>query len=296
MKIAIKFKSICLFVCTLSCVPIFANDAFKNEFGNSIVIKELNIQLGTPFLWRNKVSAKDFASVYPQSLLLKNNFFGFKVSDNIYGVNAPKLAIQMCVKFRQKDRNEYRRPTLRIGFAGVNGDVFSSRLSKTNIYPYDTIISQRTGAKIALDSQEFTAYNMQYQSTNFLLDLALIYRGNELKRWSYFCGVGFAAGISVNATGVIQKEQSAYIQSPFQSNRYSTIITEQEKFNGPKNALAYAYIPLGIDFKLSRRENFFNKIHLFYEVEPSLVFIQIDGFGKFSNLQVINAIGTRITW
>lgn len=283
---------VCMMVCALYPFVSFAQETVK-----SIAVKEVYVQIGTPYNWNNVAGPNDFARVFSQSAFLKEDLTGYQYSQGGYSYGGSKFAVQMGLKFRNKEKTDFRNSTLRVGLVGTDGVSFGSTLYKANTFHYDTLISQKTGAQYFVDSQSYSSYSMNYQSTNLLLDVALIYRSNSSKRWSLFGGFGIAAGASITANGIVRKDQYNTVDNGF-ANQSGTIKNnnQREVFKGSKNILVSAYLPLGVDFKISRKNNFFNKIHLFYEMQPSLVYAKVDKFGSFANLQVLNSLGTRITW
>jgi len=281
-----------MMVCAFSPLANFAQETVK-----PVSVKEVYVQIGTPYNWNNAVTPNDFMRVFSQSVFLKEDMTGYQQSGGSYSYGESKFAVQMGLKFRNKEKTDFRNATLRVGLVGTDGVSFGSTLYKSNTFHYDTLISQKTGAQYFVDSQSFSSYAMNYQSTNLLLDVALIYRNNSSKRWSLFGGFGIAAGASITANGIVRKDQYNNVANGFgSSSNSSSNNSQQEVFKGPKNILVSAYIPLGVDFKLSKKNNFFSKIHLFYEMQPSLAYAKVDGFGSFSNLKVMNALGTRINW
>lgn len=292
MKMKVFLIVVCMMVCAFNPFANFAQESVK-----PVSVKEVYVQIGTPYYWNNTVTVKDYRRVFSQSSFLKEDLTGYQQSNGSYSYGGSKFAVQMGLKFRNKEKTGFRNSTLRVGFVGTSGVSFGTRLSKYGTFRYDTLISQKTGSQYFVDSQSYSSYSMNYQSNHLLLDAALIYRSNTSKRWSLFGGFGIAAGTSVSASDTVRKQQYSNVANGYETTLGGSSNNSQEEvFKGPKSMLVSAYIPLGVDFKLSRKNTFFSKIHLFYEMQPSLVYAKVDGFGSFSNLQILNALGTRITW
>jgi hypothetical protein len=165
----------------------------------------------------------------------------------------------------------------------------------------DTLISQNTGQAYPLDSIYRDHYNLRYNTQQIKLDLSLIFRTDPQIRWGFYTGFGGTIGTTINTKTSIERFQrnststhdreSPYIFAP---NSESQL--DNESFINKNHMVYSAYIPLGIDFRMSKKNEFWKKIHLFYEMQLTLNITPIPELRTFTNLAFQNNIGLKISW
>lgn len=171
-------------------------------------------------------------------------------------------------------RKEVRRgPELRLGFIHAGWNERQANLRRTVRTPYDTLVSVATGEQFLLDSVRGSAYYIVTKAERIGLDASLVW--STTARWSLYGGVGVMGGPSINARTYVEIEQyegvaaagGHYASYPQGASRNS----EKETIKGGTGWWCAAYVPLGLDFTLSREHAFWKQMHLYYEMRPQLV-------------------------
>ncbi len=255
----------------------------------------------------------DFNKLAPNSILLNRDLEGFTVSgggiySSIYGVffqNNSHLTMNLGISFRDDTKKGFNRsPLLRLGVVYSNGEQFSNFLSKQQKFPYDTLTSSKGNAPIYLDSVYRESYFVSYNTEQVRLDASLIFQTKSSSRWSVFTGVGLNLGASINSKTAINYVESQYISSNNNASQQINISTnynndnvkyETEEFRN-KSSFAFAtYIPLGLDFRLGKKNNLWGKMHLFTELRPGLNFYNIPEIGTKVNSTMQSGLGLRVS-
>lgn len=247
-------------------------------------------------------SFEDFQKLAPQSELLKQDFSDFKNGYAYDFSNGNFLTVKLGLDFINKERNGYRsNPQLQIGFTyQTNNSADYSKWSNESVR-VDTLTSSSAAYTVYVDSTYSTNITADYRSDNFLLDLALIYNSDDDARWSFYGGVGLAAGVSINAqteinsysTESIVFSQAGTNQEYYFAN-FDFLDNTYEKFNNDMNILAWAQLPLGINFKVAKSSRFWKDLNLFYEVTPMMKFWSVPETGGYINVGVKHGIGLKV--
>lgn len=236
-------------------------------------------------------SLKDFQKINPQSTLLKENMEGYSprgtgIIGSLVGIT---FNANLGFSFADKEQtNNKLAKQIRIGvsFSGIG---MSNYLSKIYKKQDTTFTSSQTGQTVFADTINDRSYAMDYKSQQIRIDLSVIYKTNPAARWSVYGGIGVEAGKSINAYTDI--EYNEYIIS----SGYSSYSYRSERILS-KNSYGYAaYLPLGIDFRVGTRREFFKRLHLFYEVRPILNYTYIPKTGSVGGVGVKNGMGLRVT-
>lgn len=269
-------------------------------------------------------SLSDFQKLNPESALLKQDMSGFGnaygtiytgvsyVNMNNYGGNSGAntsngglFGANVAFNLGSKDAATAKSITqLRCGIT-VSGTNFSNYLSKTTYTPYDTLVSSSTGQTFYYDSINTQSYQMNYKSQQLSIDIALLYRINPASRWSLYGGIGVQAGGSLMAYSDITYSQNISYSPGYSSNysnsnsyynsgNYYNQSTTEHFIN--KNTQQYlAYLPIGVDFRLGKKREFFKQIHLFNEIRPYVYTMKIPELASFSGIGFRTSFGIRVT-
>ncbi len=196
--------------------------------------------------------------------------------------------------FRKEDR---RGPELRVGFIHAGWNDRQAILRRTIRTPYDTLVSVATGEQFLVDSIHGSTYYILTQAERIGLDASLVW--STTARWSLYGGVGVMGGPSLNARTYVALHQyegvaaagSNYANYPQGGVRES----QNGATKGGTGWWMAAYVPLGLDFTLSRQHAFWQKMHLYYEMRPQLV---VQGSPELDNTVgtgVLASLGIRMT-
>lgn len=299
MKSIIPFSAIILLT--------FANPVFGQEEESKpikkVVIRDFFVQTGFYSGSNSNGTLTDFKTLAPQSLLLNNSFTDYSQSGG-YSTGNNMFSVMLGIQFRDKQKTAYKtNPLLRLGISYFNMSTLSGYLYKQDRKPYDTLISAQTGQPVYIDSVTSKNYNLTYSSEQLRFDGSLIFRTNPKARWSLYSGIGFSAGISMNAKTHINYSKHDRLETRFPNtstffyNNFSSIGTSTfENYRNQNNFGLSVYIPMGIDFRTGTKKEFWKRIHLFYELRPGLNITSIPELHTEANTNIQYGLGLRVTW
>ena len=161
-------------------------------------------------------------------------------------------------------------------------------------YAYDTLTSSQTGAQTVLTHDTLYRYSMTNLSKQLRLDAALIFRTNESARWSLYAGVGASLGYTIESTTRIDYTIEN-VDRP--KDKENTIASSQLEIFENKNYLTSSiYAPLGIDFRIGKKREFWKHLHLTYELKPSINFVAIPEIKTVTVVGMVSTGGLRYTF
>ena len=208
------------------------------------------------------------------------------------------------LQFSDKQKSAYKaNPLLRLGISYFSGTSITSAFYKEERFPYDTLTSSQTGQVIYIDSINSKSYSMNYSSEQLRLDASLIFRTNPEARWSLFAGIGVNAGLSINASTDIyfnryESSDTRFINgngsSPYGYS--NTDNSKSENFKNKSNFGLSTYIPMGVDFRIGKKKEFWKRTHLFYELRPGVNITSIPELRTITNSSIQHGIGLRVSW
>lgn len=269
-----------------------------------ISIHDIYIQTGF-FSERNtNGTLADFKSLAPQSVLLNNNMTDFSPSGGFSLTSNTMFSVMLGLQFSDKQKTTYQtNPLLRLGISYFSGTTLTGGLYKEDRKPYDTLTSTQTGQTVYIDSINSKNYSMNYSSEQLRFDGSLIFRTNPEARWSIFTGIGITAGLSINANTDIYYSNSGRTETRYPngntSSSYGNSSSDNyktEKFRNKNNFGASTYIPMGIDFRIGKKREFWKHTHLFYELRPGINITSIPELRTITNASIQHGLGLRVSW
>lgn len=170
-------------------------------------------------------------------------------------------------------KEDHLGPELRLGFIHAGWNERQATLQKMQRTPYDTLVSASTGQEYLVDSVHGSTYFISTKAERIGLDVSMVW--SYIGRWSLYGGVGVMGGPSVNARTYVQLENYEGItaaQGP--SSYYPQGGDRQSTYETLKSGTGWwlsTYVPIGIDFRLSKEHPFWKQLHLYYELRPQLL-------------------------
>ena len=245
----------------------------------------------------------DFKKLAPQSILLQNDMSDYSQYEGSSMSTNGSFSAMAGFLFRNSDQTAYKaNPLLRLGISYFSATSLTSTLYKEERRPTDTLASSQSGQFIFMDSIISKRYDMNYTSDQVRLSGSLIFRTNPEARWSLFGGVGATLGLSVKASTEINYSEYGYAEAKYSNGYYTSYYdyesenSRTERFINKNNFNASAFIPLGIDFKIARKSEFWRRIHLYYEIQPGINITSIAELKTVSNVSIHQGIGLRVNW
>jgi hypothetical protein len=294
-------KKILILVLLIGSVAAIAQEEKQKKI-TKLSIRNVYVQTGIFSRANNQGTFEDFKKLAPQSLLLNNsdNFKGYSFSNGYYWNSRVMFATMVGIKFGDKEKKAYKpNPELRLGISYISGSGLTTGFYKETTKTFDTLTSSQ-GYPVYLDSVTNSRYNMAYTSDQIRFDASLLFNTDPAERWSLYAGVGFTAGVSLNANTEINYSSYTYLQSSdgsgsgYSSSSYNDDYVT-EKYVNKANLGFSAFAPMGIDFRIGKKREFWNRTHLYYELRPSVNLVSIPELRTIANANLQNNFGIKIS-
>jgi hypothetical protein len=284
----------------------FSQEKAENE--KRIRVTDFYLKTGHFISKSSHGSITDFRTLAPESILLNKTIPDFNYS--FYFPSNAAYSALLGLQFRGKNNhheaNNGKKSTnmstqLRLGVSYSSALNFIGYSSKEDRKTFDTLTSAQTGEMYFVDSITSNSYSAVYSSNQLQFDGSFIIRTNPQKRWSVYSGIGFLAGFSLVANTSVyytnsQSIESYNVESYLSKSYHVSFHVESEKHSNKTSSSLSAYIPIGIDFRIGKTNEFWKKIHLFYEAKPCINRTSIPELRTITNLGLFHGIGLRVSW
>ncbi len=239
----------------------------------------------------------DLDKLTPGSVLLAQELADHNFSNDRY--YAGSGSFEISVGLHPCKRADRQGPELRLGVI-YGGEVSQSAfLQRTTRTPYDTLTSSQTGEQVFVDSVHQSNYWIHRSAERFGLNLSMIWRTDA--RWSFFGGAGLAGGPAMNAGTSVTHDTYEGIDGPgsnYENGHYSHGgYGNQDGLEVFRNGTGWwlsMYTPIGLDFQIARRNAFWNRLHLYYEVRPQLIVQGSPELGSYTDFGIQSLFGARL--
>jgi hypothetical protein len=258
-----------------------------------IKIEGIYLQNGA-FFGANQGSLADFQTLAPQSVLLQQDLSAYQTYSGM-NFNLPGQSQSLSLGLRMA---KLPKATFRLGLMHTNhSNTLTTGGSYSETFRIDTLTSSQTGEQFFVDSFSTHSYNARYSQEQVRLDASLLFRYNANERWSFYGGIGANFGLSYNSVTEIQQYVSPYGDSYGLSMFYDLFYDngdyEQEIFENKGGFGFGLYAPLGIDFQVGKKREFWMPIHLYMELRPGFNINQISGLGTNFDTGNFSNVGLR---
>jgi len=270
----------CLFISLLSWSECLVAQPAPAANGGKLKVQDVYLSTGSVAGFSQTGTLSDFMQLAPESRLLQNNLDGFSQTGEDFTGGSGMFSELLGFQFKDQNQSYNSNPQLRVGFSYTSGSILTDYLWKDMRQPYDTLTSSQTGQIYLVDTITQESYDLNYQTDQVHLEASLIYRTKPEARWSLYGGLGFTAGVSINSfttvdyykssgTSLHNADPSTYYYPVYYSSS-GTYQTETHR-NKTNTALS-VFVPIGVDFRIARKNDFWKRMHLFYEMRPGLLF------------------------
>lgn len=268
-------------------------------------ISDFYVHTGMSFQTNVYGSILDYRALAPQSDLT-TDLSGSNLYRTSIVSGRTSLSIMMGIQFSDKEKSFYKaNPKLRLGFTFSPGKSFYGGSFKENRFPFDTLVSSQTGENIYIDSVITESNGVFYNSDQIRLNASLIFSTNPEKRWALYSGIGVTAGISLNQNTTVsyskngRTDEVQAINPNMHSNitGYSTTYESiSESYRNKTNFGFSAYIPVGVDFRIGNKREFWKRTHLFFEFQPAVDVTSVPELKTYTNLRFNSGLGLRVNF
>lgn len=248
------------------------------------------------------LTADDFRKLAPKSELLKTDFTAFNNGGNYFtddyydDLNSQSTFEGLVgIKFLKKKTGSYKsNPELRLGFIYQNGTSFSRSYRDSEVFPYDTLTSGQTGQVLYVDSIKTTNFTMNHESEQIRFHASLLFRYKPEARWSLYGGAGVSAGTIINAQTQIYYNYTEYTNYSYTSSSPSpNNESKSESFNNKSGVTFSSFVTAGLDFRLGKKREFWQRFHICYEIRPMIDYMNIPELRSFTNGVVHQSFALR---
>jgi hypothetical protein len=260
-----------------------------------VSVEGIYLQSGS-FFSAGKGSLTDFQALAPSSSILQQDLSAYNTNP-VFNFSFPGQSQSLSLGL---NLGKMPNATLRVGLMHINQrNALSTGGSYTETFRVDTLTSSQTGTQYFVDSFSTHSYNATYSQEQLRLDAALIFRYKADKRWSFYGGIGVNFGLSYNGVTNINQNVSPYgnVNSypfdMFNDIMYNNGTFEYETYENKGGFGLGVYAPLGIDFQVGKKREFWKPIHLYMELRPGFNVNQIAGLGTSFGAGNFSNIGLR---
>ncbi len=258
-----------------------------------VSVEGIYLQSGS-FFNAGKGSLTDFQALAPSSSILQQDLSAYNTNP-VFNFSFPGQSQSLSLGL---NLGKMPNATLRVGLMHINqGNALSTGGSYTETFRVDTLTSSQTGEQFFVDSFSTHSYNATYSQEQIRLDASLIFRYKADKRWSFYGGIGVNFGLSYNGVTHVRHNVSPYGNSYpfglFNDIMYNNGTHEHESFENKGGFGFGVYAPLGIDFQVGKKREFWKPLHLYMELRPGFNVNQIAGLGTSFSAGNFSNIGLR---
>lgn len=261
----------------------------QEEKTNPVSVSEVQVHSGMNYSPLQMLAFPAMNPFAPGSEILAKDYSNFNsFSSTTYAHPSLSAFLGLTLK-------NHPNMLLRTGLSYGNRTYFSGGKSKQETFPYDTLTSSQTGEQYYLDSSRYTYMNMNQTAELFGLDLSLIYRTDPEARWSLYGGLGLNFSFAFNVFTNLNYGSWSTVPS---YNGESSSIGEYlyEQYRNESFLASTLYLPMGLDFRIGKRREFWNRIHLIYELKPAMSLASIPEYGNITQFNFTHGLGLRVTW
>lgn len=260
---------------------------------NSVEVYAGDLSLNTPFLDRHDLASLLAESQLASPMLLSD--LGFRSSSGM--MDEDEILFGVSVGLLPFRRDGHQGPELRLGILHSSRSIRTGLYENTTRTPYDTLISIGTGEEYQLDSVVYEVYRVAHGGERLGLDASLIWQGKG--RWRFYGGFGVQGGFLMNITTEVEYNRTARLEE--REHGWPMVdlgpqLMEQEILS-PRNGAGWwlgGYFPLGLDFQVSRKNNFWSQVRLFMEYRPQLVVMGSPSLASRQATGIQSSVGLRI--
>jgi|694.fasta_scaffold31883_5 hypothetical protein len=224
-----------------------------------------------------------------------------------FGWDAPTLNINVAFHPLKKNglSGEYNKNrTFRAGISaqGINASIYNTSNSFTT--RIDTLVSSANGSIYGfVDSVHRDFTYSSYMATAVRLDFSYLASTDVSKRFSFYSGVGLNFGITLAPRTEIHShswdsEQITDTNDNYISTQsvYNALNVNRQVYQNKMGYMAALYVPIGVDFRLGKKNEVMKKMHLFFELRPTISVLSIPETKTYAYPSMQNCVGVKFEW
>lgn len=274
------------------CALLFSIASFaQEETPKAITITDVQLYSGMNIYPVSSISLNEMKAFAPNSTILAKDFTGFHNANYHSVYSNQSFSALLGINFKNKPNRQ-----LRVGLNYLSKTNFTGSAGREDNYPYDTLTSSQTGQQYFLDSTNSKHVYMSQEMEQLSLDASFIFRTDVEARWSFHGGFGLLLGYSFNAVTYISYSANSSMASYTSEYDNSNNDSEHEQFRNKNFLITAVYLPLGVDFRIGKDNKFWSRIHLFYELRPTMSIASIPEWQTVTQFSFTQGLGLKIKW
>lgn len=165
---------------------------------------------------------------------------------------------------------------LRVGFSYGNYSTgYISSYNNSETFRVDTFVSQQNGTEYYIDSISSTYAYVENIADMFTIHLNYLMRFNQHRKFSFYTGIGASVGFTLDNALQLNYGSYSFTNLPFNQNNPVFGYNNNSEWNTQTKQLETAtatnfYIPVGINYRISKRSKWLKPLNLFVEWRPGL--------------------------
>jgi hypothetical protein len=246
--------------------------------------RELFMSIGTNGLKNPPGTLQNFRKLQPNASIL------FPVTGNNYQSDERSDYNLFLLGYGFKPKR--KGPTFRLAFGGGISSYMLADFSTGNFSRYDTLTSSRTGQQTYIDSTIFEKYRFEYTARMITIDISAVWHTTNNNKMKFFAGIGGSYG-GARGTTILRYRKYSYINT-FPRSSFSEISNITETYDQKSQTIYAVYCPFGLDYKLSKTSDFWEKYHIFLEARAQVHYQKIPELGEFIAGRMQLGVGLRV--
>lgn len=241
---------------------------------------DIQLSFGAGSIRYPEFTINELRQSLPGSVLLKDSSFS---QSNFFPENYNSFSSFNATLGFRREQPEWLNPShslfwqVGIGFNTINW--INMSMYRETRQRADTIFDSNGDVIRYRDTVSYDSQSLSLESDRISVNGVMMLRLNERKRWSFFTGIALSAGLTFNnqlyignysSTGIIEYDPGS--NQTFEYNSINLSSSREENYRFDPSWSVSGYIPLGIDFRLSRYQQN-SLIHLFVEGRVGLTHV-----------------------
>ncbi|MBK7964412.1 MAG: hypothetical protein IPK10_03275 [Bacteroidetes bacterium] len=248
---------------------------------------------------------RDFRRMAPSSLLLKEDLSDYSSYPSNEWFSHQYFGVMVGFIPGKKNRKAKKySPLIRVGLSYENADYFDNYYSKSTSLRFDTLYNSQGQSIYYRDSVNYKSTSMYYSSSSLSTEASILLRTSAAKRWMFYIGAGFSGGVSFKNEVTVSKTETEFVDEYEISGLTSNINTSHNNLHELQNEIIdvgsswvlSGFVPLGIDFRLGKKNEFLKQVHLFAEFRPGIKMMDIPTVGMNTSTFTLSSFGLRYVW
>ncbi len=210
-----------------------------------------------------------------------------------------EIGLMATWDIRKKRKRSPWTKQLRLGFSyGDYSTGYISSYNNNETYRVDTLISQQNGSEYYIDSVSGQFAYVENVADMFTIHLNYLMRYNAQRKFSFYTGIGASVGFTLDNALRLSYGSYSYTNTPivqYNSNfgrNYDNDYNVQTKQLETATAMNI-YIPVGINYRISKRSKWLRPLNVFAEWRPGLSVQTSEILGTNASLNNSGILGLR---